>query len=171
MKSIRKWFDKIEQTIAVVVLFVVLLIMTWQVVARVFLNIPNSWSEELTRYLCFALVFFAASYAIKEEAHIRVDGLLKIYPEKLRMPVVILGYVCLFVYCVYVAAKGCTYTYYAWKMGQVAPSLGGVPMWIFYITLPISHFFMAFRTVEVVVRILKRGTYVVPDDGSEKLAV
>lgn len=171
MQSIKKWFDKIEQVIAVSVLFVVLLVMTWQVLARVCFNIPNSWSEELTRYMCFALVFFAASYAIREEAHIRVDGLLLLYPKRLRTPVVILGYVCLFVYCVFVAMKGWTYTAYAWKMGQVAPSLGGVPMWIFYITLPISHFFMAIRSVEVIVRIIKRKTYVIPEDGSEKLSV
>ena len=156
--KILKMLNKIEEFITVLIMVFVLAIMAWQVIARSF-HMTNAWSEELTRYLCFGLVFFASSYAIKEEAHIKIDGLLGIYPEKIKIFVVLLGYVALFVYCLFITVYGIRYTKHAFRMGQIAPSLGGFPMWVFFSTLPIAHVFMAFRSVEVFIRIIKRKSY------------
>jgi TRAP-type C4-dicarboxylate transport system permease small subunit len=164
MKTVSQYFDRIEKVVSNSIFAFVLVIMVWQVVARVFFRIPNAWSEELTRYMFFGFVFFATSYAINQEAHIKMDGLLRIYPAKMRIFVALLGYAILFAYCIFVAYSSGLFTYSAFKMGQKAPSLQGVSMWVFYITMPVAHVFMMIRIIQVMIRIVRRKTYEVPNE-------
>ena len=159
MKKLVYYLAKIEAFYSVVVFMIVFCVMVWQVLARVVFNVPNAWSEELTRFLCFSVVFFGASIAIDEETHIRIDGLLSLYPEKSRIFIALLGYAVMFLYTLFVIYFGWRFTMGSWKMGTIAPSLGGIKMWVFYISLPISHFCMAIHIVDVMIRIIKRKSW------------
>lgn len=154
MKRLKSRFNKLEETVCVIVFIFIFIIMSWQVLARQ-LRIPNKWSEELTRYLCFWLAFISASYAIQKKAHICIDAAVNIFPKKVRPYVIFFGYLILIAYCAWVSYEGFRFTESSFKMATIAPSLGGFPMWPFYLSLPVAHILMIVRCIQILLEFFK----------------
>ena len=162
MKEKGGVFNKIEEYLAVAILAFMVAIVFQQVILRYFFNSSNAWSEETARYLFMWLTFFSASVAVLREAHIRIETIVRAYPGKLRTPVTLLGYGCFFVYCIAMVYFGSTLVMQAYRMETVA--LGaGIPFWIVYLSLPLSHVFMAIRIIQVCIRIIVRKDYAPPE--------
>ncbi|KGQ71242.1 hypothetical protein A1D23_08640 [Chelonobacter oris] len=61
------------------------------VILRFFFNSGLVWSEEVARYVFVYVIYLGAIVAMKENAHLGVDTLIKNVPEKLKLFLFVLG--------------------------------------------------------------------------------
>ncbi|MBC8438555.1 MAG: TRAP transporter small permease [Deltaproteobacteria bacterium] len=62
-----------------------------EVFRRFFLSYSSIWSEEVARYAFIYITWIGAAAAIKERAHIRIDVILPLLPNKWKTIVFIFG--------------------------------------------------------------------------------
>ena len=151
----KKWYNRIEEAFCGCALLVMLAVLTLQIVSRYFFGHAINWSEELARYIFIMFVYFAASMAVLENAHLKIDGLLIIFPKKMRKYVVLFSYVVFFVYCLAMGWYTLQKVLVTFELDLVMPSLPGVRMWIFYGAVPLCHGLMAIRLIQSLSRWLK----------------
>lgn len=76
--------DKLEEKIIALILGLMTAITFANVIARYVFNSNILWALELTVFLFAWLVLIGASYAVKKSAHLGVDVLINILPQKQR---------------------------------------------------------------------------------------
>lgn len=69
----------------------VVLTVFMEVFRRFFLSYSSIWSEEIARYAFIYIAWIGAAAAIRERAHIRIDVLLPLLPNRWRTLVYIFG--------------------------------------------------------------------------------
>ena len=74
----------VEDGIAAVLLALVLGIVTYELTMRGLLGRSNLWTDELSRVILIAMVYFAAIGVTRDGAHVRVELLLDALPAGLR---------------------------------------------------------------------------------------
>ena len=71
-----KWLDKhLEEILLVGLLFVMMIIMGIQILARYALGNSLSWSEEITRFCFIWTGFLSISYCVKNSKSIKIEQL------------------------------------------------------------------------------------------------
>ena len=149
-----KWHDEIEGVICAVIMALMLAILFYQVVARYAFRMSSAQVDELSRYMLVWLAYISTCYAITHNQHIKVDMLLYVWPKGWRRAINLLGVVVFFAYCLII-----TYYSAAWLMGlhrSGAITLGlKAPMALICSIIPISHFIMSMRLIQLFVKTLK----------------
>lgn len=147
--------NPLEETLGVTIMAVILAVLTLQVIMR-FLPFlpPNSWSEELARYLFVWFVYLTACVAIYHNAHIKIDAALNLYPKKLCIYVMILGNMIFLLYALGITYFGARYTMDIWRSGQISMGLH-IKMAYVYASIPVCHFIMALRLIQLSVKMLR----------------
>lgn len=85
--------DKLTASIGFVVSFTILaviVIVTYEVVARYFFHNPTFWVHEATQYTFAVYVAFAGAYALYRGAHVRVDIFYRMFPPRAKQIVAII---------------------------------------------------------------------------------
>ncbi|TCP96576.1 TRAP-type C4-dicarboxylate transport system permease small subunit [Cricetibacter osteomyelitidis] len=72
-------------------LVVMIALVFLNVILRFFFNSGLVWSEEVSRYVFVYVIYIGAIVAMKENAHLGVDTLIKNVPEKIKLFLFILG--------------------------------------------------------------------------------
>ena len=62
-----------------------------EVIRRSVLSYSSVWTEEMARYAFIYIAYIGASAAIKERAHIRIDVILNLCPNRMRLILYIFG--------------------------------------------------------------------------------
>ncbi len=62
-----------------------------EVLRRSVLSYSSVWTEEIARYAFIYIAYIGASAAIKERAHIRIDVILKLLPNRMKLVLFIFG--------------------------------------------------------------------------------
>lgn len=75
---------RIEDGVAAVLLAVVLGVITYELVIRGMFGRSNLWTDELSRVMLIAMVYFAAIGVTRDGAHVRVELVLDRLPAGLR---------------------------------------------------------------------------------------
>jgi C4-dicarboxylate transporter DctQ subunit len=84
LKKLESLACKIENGLAIILLFVISISVFAQVASRYAFEVPLSWTEELSRYCLIWLMFIGAAMALKEKGHFVVDLLVCKLPGKIR---------------------------------------------------------------------------------------
>jgi TRAP-type C4-dicarboxylate transport system permease small subunit len=156
MKLLRKIsdvLDSITKYIIAFLLIVMTVVFTAQVVARFIFNSGLYWSEELVRYSCIALIYFASASLFKANDQVAITVLEELLPMKARkyqyifLTLVNLAYMALVLVIGIQILDVATF--------QTSPNMQ-VRMSIVYLLFPISMAIMLFHTV---VNLLSRETY------------
>lgn len=148
MKSFWKNFEK---NFSSVLLVAILIILSIQVFARYLFMYSPSWSEELARYLFIWFIYTSVSFAAQQNAHITIDSIMNIYPEKWKTRIKKLGNVVWIVFNLVMVYFGVQYTYRLYEVNQVSV---GVPisMWIIYAAIPFGYALMSVRLIMSMIR-------------------
>ena len=142
----KKYLDSIEKCICGIALLIMLVILSYQVFARM-LHVSNSWSEEVARYLFVWLVFMGASYAVTTHSHIIIETAAMIWPRKIRKYMQLLGILVWMVFSVYITYWGAKYCIMLWTSKRI--SLGiFINMAIPYAAIPVGYGFSVIRLIE-----------------------
>lgn len=128
MKKILKFLnDYLEETICIILMSVMTIIIFIQVIMRYVMHNSLSWSEELARYCFVWLIYIGVAYGCKLMKHIKIDAALKLFPEKVRPYITIVGELLVLAFAAYIVVTGVELTYKQWLFGKVSPALG-VPL-------------------------------------------
>ncbi len=121
-------------------------LVSWLVLLMVLLSAFNAVARYLGRFLgrnlssnayleaqwyLFSLVFLlGASYALQQDAHVRVDVLFGKFPEKVRRWINIAGTLLLLLpFSVFVLWSSWPVVRNSWNIREVSPDPGGLPRW------------------------------------------
>lgn len=87
MNKLYQWIDRASwllTKIAEIVTLVLVAAMIYEVVARYLFNAPTLWAFDIS-YMCTGTLFvLGAAYALKEDAHVRIDFLAQRIPRRWR---------------------------------------------------------------------------------------
>ena len=155
--KVLKWLDKnFEEMLMSAALWVIVIIMGFQVIMRYVFKDSLVWSEEVSRYLFVWLVFIGMSYGIKNGTHMRID-MLEHFVPKLKKPLGILADACFLFFAAYMIGPGISVIKSIEASGQISPA-SGVSMTIVYISLLIGFVLVTFRVIQkYVLMFIKKG--------------
>ena len=138
--------SKVLLGIAAASLFLLMLVIAYDVVARYFLNSPTRWAFEVSKYLMATMVMTGAAHAMAANAHIRVEVLYDALPRAWRRACDVLAPVCGVVFCAVLAWQSTMLAWRSWIQG--AQSLDtGIPLFIPQALVPLGSLFLAVQCV------------------------
>ena len=136
----------IEENIIAILLFVMMGIAFYGVIARFILHNSLSWGDESSRYLSIWAVFIGASLGIKKGAHIGVEAFVMMAPQKVQKYIMILTTVIGIAFCCAVTFIGFDYTLKLLRTGQMSPGMRIPIVWA-YAAVPVGCLLMTLRYI------------------------
>ncbi|MBR2765974.1 MAG: TRAP transporter small permease [Blautia sp.] len=83
MKKIIKWLDiNFEACFGMIMFYVMLLIILYQIFARALIGKGFVWGEEVCRWCYVWVSYLGLSYATRNSIHIEIDAVRRLLPEK-----------------------------------------------------------------------------------------
>lgn len=150
-----KWLDTyFEKAFLITSLALMVLVIFAQIVLRWF-GAATVWAEELARYIMLYLMWVAASYAVKKDAHIRLTVLVEKITGKKRdkLEVVILGVWLIF--AIWLMVEGVFLLQKIDAMNQVSTAMR-LPMVVPYASAPLGGLLMSVRLIQKIIETLKK---------------
>jgi C4-dicarboxylate transporter DctQ subunit len=148
MKKLFRTLDWLEESLLALLLAAMTLVTFGQVVARYVFNSGAVWALELSIFLFAWLVLMGASYGIRVRAHIGVDLLVRLMPNRIRRALALLAVVLGLLYCA-IMFKGGWDTVALLHMIQIEAEDLPVQRWIPTLALPIGMGLLALRLLQV----------------------
>ncbi|MEJ8545873.1 TRAP transporter small permease [Brevibacillus borstelensis] len=110
----------------------------YEIVSRSLFNAPTIWATELTIYAIMGSCFIGAAYAVRVDAHIKVDLVLHNVPVSVRRWMLIVSALIGFLFSL-------VFSYFSWEhvqqsmeLGFTSASLLQIPLYIPEMLLPIG---------------------------------
>lgn len=142
--KIKQNHQSIEGYVSFLLLLAMTVVMMMEVIARFVFQSSFQWSVELARYLFVWFIFISASYAITQNTHIRIDGLINLLPSKIRPYLKLIGSILWVLFSLFVAYIGIIYSIDALGSNQTSTVMR-IPMGIVYLAIPVGYALMALR--------------------------
>jgi TRAP-type C4-dicarboxylate transport system permease small subunit len=143
-----KFVDKHLEEVAVVLLLAIMsALVAVQIFMRYVMGASLAWSEELARYCFIWMTYLGISYAVRENAHIRVTIATDRLPYMLQPWVRILSHVVFGIFAGLVVYEGFFLVQKLFRFGQSSASLG-LPMAYVYIAPVVGFGCVLFRLLQ-----------------------
>lgn len=145
LKKIDNFLMTLIKWIGIVGVFVMTISIIYQIISR-FAGMTATWTEELARFIMIWLCFLATAYVYNNPsvgAHIRVDVLISLFPEKLLKVVEFFSNVVIFIVAILAAVWG---TKLAMNSPHLSPALRIPYSWV-YSSLPTGMALIAFFSI------------------------
>jgi C4-dicarboxylate transporter DctQ subunit len=136
-------FDRVEQTLLVILLSLMILIAFSQIVLRNVFATGLAWGDPLVRNLVLWVGFIGAALATREGKHINIDVFSRWLPSLGKTIVEVINHLFSFFICCLLCFAALKFIKNEAQMGSVIFSR--VPAWIPQTILPITFGLMAFR--------------------------
>ena len=149
-----KFVNRLEEWLLGGLLGTMTLLTFVQVFMRYVLNSGFSWALELTTVVFAFMIFLGASYGVRVGAHIGVDALVKQVPPRLGRAMSIASVVLCIVYAALLFYGSFQYVAKMQAAGIELEDMP-IPMWTVRAVLPVGFALLAFRLIEVLLRVLR----------------
>lgn len=136
-------------------MFLMVSVVTAQVISRYLFNSPFTWTEELARYTFVWVSFLGMAIAVKYGSHIALDMLARKLTGISRKSLMVFNNLLVLVFSGILTYSGFEFV----KLGarQTSPSLS-LPMDIVYLVIPISGILLIYFVLsETIQNIMKKG--------------
>ena len=117
-------------------LFILLVIVFWEVIARYVFRSPTVFSVELSEYLMTFLTFMGIGWVLKENRHVRVEVLYVRLPKRVQNAHEIALSVLVLVFCAVLVWKGAATVIMTYTSGYRSSGMMNFPLWITYAIIP-----------------------------------
>ena len=147
MKLLKLLNDHFEEYLLVTLMVVEVVVVFAQVVTRYIFKSPLAWSEELARYMFIWLVWIGAAYATKMRKNITIDIVSSKLKGNMKLISEIINFVLFAALMLFMLWTTVTVT----KQVYVSNSIGTgthLPMWIVWLSLPLSMALNLFRYLQ-----------------------
>ena len=152
LKKVERFFDKVGNVVGYVCIFVMFLMIAdvfFNVTARYFFKYGNVGLQELEWHFFSVIILLGMSYALKDDAHVRVDIFYEKMSVKKRALINMAG-VILFILplALLVAWLSWDYVVEAYESGEGSADPGGLPYrWAIKAFIPFSFWLLIFFSV------------------------
>ena len=143
MLFIKTWADRILAWICIVLCGLLVIVVTWQVVARFGFNSPGAQSEELSKLMFVWLVLFAAALLFGEKGHMNVGIICDSLPVRWNLACQILTSVLIMAFCLVILVYGGANAVER-TMRQTNAAIPYITTGQIYLALPICGLFSTF---------------------------
>jgi TRAP-type C4-dicarboxylate transport system permease small subunit len=154
--ELNKAFSYLEKFLSFLIVlllsFMVLFIFS-QVVARFILNMPLSWTEEISRHIMIWMAFIATSVAYRHGAHLSIDLLATSINPKARLVLRIFFLLIIIAFLTFMVKYGIELTQRT--VNQRSSSLQYSMSYV-YLAVPTSGIIMIIFSIEKIINLLKR---------------
>lgn len=134
------------------IIVVMILTVSYDVVARYFFNSPTPWALELNMYLLITASFLAGGYCLKTDGHVRVDIFFQIFPKRMKALVDVITSVLFFIFIIVLVWKGWDFAYEAFAGGKRSSEAMSWPLYPSRMMLPIGGFLIGIQGVAKLMR-------------------
>ena len=123
-----------------IAIFLLMLLTTYAVIMRYIVHKPQAWTFDMTIFLQIGFIFLGLAYTLLEEGHIRVDVLLVLLPEKVRLVLNTITTTVIFIFSAIL-------TWYSTKQaltnwGRLTDSAAQLPLFPSYAVIPVGSFLL-----------------------------
>lgn len=144
-----------EDMLAAIIFASMLFITFINVVSRYVFHLGLSFSEEIVTHFAVLLSGLGAAQAVRNESHYDIPLLEGLVPKKVSYCFKLSSATLTMLFCVYMTYAGITMVNQQYKLGKVTSMLH-LPEWIWGLAIPIGCGFMAFYSVVVLIRTVRR---------------
>jgi TRAP-type C4-dicarboxylate transport system permease small subunit len=103
------------------------------------------WTTEVVVYLITWAFFLAGARAIEGADHVKADLISNLVPERFRKYLPLFQDACAILFCVAVTIGGIQVVELSLRLGERSDSSLQLPMWIFYLSVPVAFASISFR--------------------------
>jgi TRAP-type C4-dicarboxylate transport system permease small subunit len=153
------WISEGNRKLALVgagAVFVMVLNVNYEVVARYVFNKPTMWSFEITEGLLVYATFLAFGYALTTDSHVRVEALFRFMPRKLLNIFEIFASFVILVFCTVLTWQVTSEAVRGIITGERSDSPLGLPMWPIYIVMPVGALFISLQALKRLISFIRR---------------
>lgn len=131
---------RLAEDIVLAILFVgMFLVVTIEIITRSLFGISNLYSEELSRILLIASVYFGVALVTRDDEHIRFDLLDGFLPDRLRGVTALIADVLVLAFCCVAVVMGLSFAYQTATIGLTfTHSTLPFPVWVAQATVPLA---------------------------------
>lgn len=154
---IERFFDKCADIIGYfcgIVMVLMMLNVFYDVIMRYFFKTGSIGMQELEWHFFSLLILLGLSYALKEDAHVRVDLIYDKMKPKRKAMINILGTIFMLIpLALLIGANSIGYVLESYSSGEGSGDPGGLPYrWIIKFMIPFSFFLLAFVSIGFIVK-------------------
>jgi TRAP-type mannitol/chloroaromatic compound transport system permease small subunit len=152
--------------IAMAALVALVVAMLYEVAARYVFNRPTLWAFDISYMLNGALFYLAAAYALKSNAHVRIDFLSSRLPERVQVWINTYFFLALFLPIMTLLSwVSVQKAWRAWATGEVEAVSPWAPlMWPFLATIAIGMVGLTLQILCEALRLIATGRMPAPDE-------
>ncbi len=155
------WIDRLNEGVGHAVAWATLamvLVTCLVVVLRYALDLGFVWMQESVTWLHAAVFMLGLGYALRTEAHVRVDVFYRSWSETRRAWVDLLGSVFFLVpTCGYVLYESWDYVLGSWAIRETSREAGGLPaLYLLKSLIPVAAVLLLLQGVATVLRAVRR---------------
>lgn len=145
MKAVKNVLDKITSVSSIVVFILMVLMVTYQVIARYFFSSPSSITEALTRYSFVWLIIISATYMFGQREHIYISVIKDKLSEGAKRAVNVLIECVTIVFALLVMVYG-GFTITKMNLLQI-DSILNIPTGVIYSIIPVCGVIIVFYSI------------------------
>ncbi len=136
--TLRDKIDKILASSLIVIMFIMVINVLWQVFTRYIMGDPSSFTDELARYLMIWIGVLGAAYVSGKNMHVAIDVLPSKFSESTQKKITLFVnfLIIAFVFTALIIG-GIRLVYITFILDQHSPSLQ-IPLAVVYLVLPLS---------------------------------
>ncbi|WP_035286818.1 TRAP transporter small permease [Brevibacillus massiliensis] len=154
MSKTNKLYSLIEDVSSTLFLVVGLGLMFYEVVMRYVFDSPTTWINETASILVVWAILLGLSVGLRDNHHISVDIFYVLFPPQIRKAIDLFANVACILFCIFFVYNGCVLVLHTLESGQVTMDTR-IPMWLYYIVVPISGLMFMVRFIERLIRVWK----------------
>ena len=129
---------------------------TYEVVMRYVFNAPTIWVQEITIYLTILSGFLALAYALKENAHVKVDFVSVHLRGRTALALEILAALMAILFVAVLGWEGIVMALNTFEAHEHSPTLLRVPVWIPQSFIPLGAALLLLEYLRLAVRLVQR---------------
>lgn len=150
--KIFRILNDLDKYLSTAILFMMVTLVTVQIVMRSVFSVPVIGAEGLDRYFLICIVFLAAPYAARSGGHIRMEEIQSYLPEKIKYTLQVLSCGCAAGVFGLVAAASVITTLN--NIGNRTPTLS-IPFFISFLPTIIGFHLLTLRYVIILMGLIK----------------
>ena len=149
--------DRVLEWVMISLMVILVLDVTWQVVARYLIGEASSFSEEVARFLLIWIGLLGASYAYRKKMHLAFDYFTEKAEGRILLWMNLLIHLVIALFSMLVLVLGGFYLVsITWELNQVSASLQ-IPLAVVYLALPLSGLLILFYAAGFIRDTLENG--------------
>ncbi len=155
-----KWLNKMNHCLGVIsgaLIFAIAILSAIEVVARNVFESPTVFTSDVSYYLLIWAIFLTGGYAFQENAHVRVDLILNMLPDKVRKYVSAFSYAISIFFCSILLIYGWKYMMQCYEMNRLTYAMLPILQWKLVLSIVIGCALMILTLLFIILDVLAGG--------------